>query len=98
MCANCRVHVINFDYVFLLVPNATDVHYNFQTKKEILSYSFYVNFGGETFIFSRDVCKLQSVVNFIRDFSLVQDAADIHYNFQTEKTYSELFISCQFCW
>ena len=57
----------------------------FHTEKEILSCQFYVNFVGETFIFLRDVCKLQSVVNFDCDFSLVPDAIDVHYNFQTKK-------------
>ena len=68
-----------------MVHDVADVHYNFQTKKEILSYPFYVSFVGEAFIFLRDVYKLHSVVNFDCDFSLVHDVADIHYNFQTEK-------------
>ena len=36
---------------FSLVPDTTDVHYNFQSEKEIMSCPFYVSFVGETFIF-----------------------------------------------
>jgi len=57
-----------------MLSDAADVHYNFHTKKEILSCQFYVSFVGEKFIFLRDVCKLQSVVNFDCDFSMVPDA------------------------
>ena len=66
-CPNYRV--FNFDCDFSLVHDASDLHYNFQTEKEILSCPFFVNFIGETFIFLRDMCKLQSVVNFEYDFS-----------------------------
>jgi len=56
-----------------------------------MSCQFYVSSVGEAFIFLRDVCKLQSVVNFEYDFSLVPDAAGVQYNFKTKKT-----LSCQF--
>ena len=81
-----------------MLPNAADVHYNLQTKKEILSCQFYIILVGETFHFLRDVCKLQSVVNFESDISMLSDAANVHYNFQTKKRDSELSILCQFCW
>jgi len=45
-----------------------------------------------------DVCKLQSIVDLDCDFSLVINAAHVHYNFQSEKRDYELSISCQFCW
>ena len=64
-----------------MLPDVVDVHYNFHIEKEILSCQFYVSFVDETFIFLREVCKLQSVVNFDCDFYLVHDAANIHYNF-----------------
>jgi len=38
------------------------------------------------------MCKLQSVVNFEYDFSMLPDAKDVHYNFHTEKE----ILSCQF--
>jgi len=75
-----------------MLPNAADVHYNFHTKKEILNCQFYVSFVGETFIFLRDVCKLESVVNFKCDLSMLPDVANFHYNFHTEKE----ILSCQF--
>ena len=77
-----------------MLPATADVHYNFQTKKEIMSSSFYVSFVGETFILLRDVCKLQHVVNSDCDFSMLPDAADVHYNFQSKKE----ILSCQFFW
>ena len=55
--------VVNFDCDFTLLPGASDVHYNFQAKKEIVSCQFYVIFVGETFFF-RDMRKLQSVGQF----------------------------------
>ena len=75
-----------------MLSNAADVHDNLQTKKEILSCQFYVIFVGETFLFLIDVYKLQIVLNFEGDFSLLPDAVDIHYNFQTTKE----ILSCQF--
>ena len=83
---------VNFDYDFSMLPDAADVHYNFQNKKEILSCQFYASFVSEAFIFLRDVCKLQNVANFNCDFSMLPDAADLHYNFQTKKE----GLSCQF--
>ena len=48
----CKLQsVVNFDCDFSLVPDVTDVHYNFHTKKEILSCPFYVSFVDETYIF-----------------------------------------------
>ena len=41
--------IVNFDCDFTLLPSATNIHYNFQTKKDIGSYQFYVSFVGETF-------------------------------------------------
>ena len=78
----CKLQsVVNFDYDFSMLPTATDIHYNFQIKKEILSCPFYSSFVGESFIFLRDVFKLQSVVNFDCDFSMLLAAIEVHYNF-----------------
>ena len=67
-----------------MLPVAVDVHYNFQNKKVISSSPFYVNFVGETFIFLRDVCKLQNAVNFDCDFSMLPTIPCVHYNFQNK--------------
>ena len=75
-----------------MLPDAADVHYNFHIEKKILSCQFYVSFVDEALYFLRHVCKFQSVVNFDCDFSLVHDAAHVHYNFQTVKE----ILSCPF--
>ena len=49
-------------------------------------------------LFFRDMSKLQSVVDFDYDFSLVTNAADVHYNFKSKKRDFELSISCHFYW
>ena len=41
--------VVNFDCDFTMLPSATNIHYDFQTKKYIDSYQFYVSLIGETF-------------------------------------------------
>ena len=37
--------------IFFLLPDAADVHYNFQSEKEIMSCPFYVSFVVEAFNF-----------------------------------------------
>ena len=68
--------VINFNCDFTLLPGALVVHYNFETKKEIVSCQFYVSFVGETF-FLRDVCKLYSVVNLDCDVTMLPAALEV---------------------
>jgi len=75
-----------------MVHAATDIQNNFQTLKK-LSCQFYVSSIGEAFIFLRDVCKLQSVVNFECDFFLVPNEADVQYNFQTKQKWVVNFMS-----
>ena len=82
---------------FSLVIDAVDVHYKFQSEKRDSELSISCQFCWWD-IFFRDVCKLQSVVNFDCNFPLLPDATDVHYNFQTKKRVYELTILCQFCW
>ena len=74
-------------FIFSMLPDVADIHYNFQTEKEILNFPFYVNFVGETFIFLRDVCKLQNAVNFDCDFPMLPDAAESIITFRIKKRF-----------
>ena len=82
----CKLQsVVNFECDFSMLPNATDVHHNFSYWKRDIELSILCQFCWWNIYFLRDVCKLKSVVNFGCDFSLLLDAADIHYNFKTKK-------------
>ena len=89
--------VVNFNCDLSLVIDGAEVHYNFQSEKKT-ELSISCQFYWCDIYFFRDVCKLSSVVNLDCDLSLVNDGAEVHYNFQSEKRNSKLSISCQFYW
>jgi len=74
---------LEFNVNFSLVPDAADVHYNFQAKKHIMSFcSFYVNFvGKEAFIFLETCtnCRVLSILIVIFLCYLLQQTSIITF-------------------